>query len=206
MEQNYLYIVFSSTPYKVGKMIRKVTRQKYNHVSIALDADLKQMYGFARRYYHTPLYGGFVRESTSRYHVWGKVTQIQLCRIPVSEKRYQALERRVADMYANKEKYLYNHLAAISSIFRRTIPIRDAYICVEFGVSMLHDAGMDIDPKKFYSVDDLLELMRPYTIYSGPIPNAESVDEAYYSEKPVRHPILTTVRDFLALFPRIAGK
>lgn len=206
MEQKYLYIVFSSTPYRVGKMIRKVTRQKFNHVSIALDADLKQMYGFARRYYRTPLYGGFVQESTSRYHVRGKITQIQLCRIPVTQERYEALENRVSDMYANQDRYLYNHLAAISSIFRRTVPVKDAYICVEFGVSMLHDAGMDIDPKKFYSIADLMEIMRPYTIYSGPIPDAEFIDENYYSEKPVRHPVWTTVRSIFALFPRMAQK
>jgi hypothetical protein len=85
MQTQYVYIVFSSTPYRIGKFIRRLTREAYNHVSIALDPDLTKMYGFARRYYRTPFYGGFVRESLSRYH------QVNL--VPVAHLVYMILKQ-----------------------------------------------------------------------------------------------------------------
>ena len=87
MEKQHIYVVFSSTPYKMGKFIRAMTRESYNHVSIALDESLSQMYSFSRRYYRTPLYGGFVHESRSRYHVNGDATRICLCALPVTSQQ-----------------------------------------------------------------------------------------------------------------------
>ena len=61
-ETEYLYVVFSATPYRMGKLIRFVTREPYNHVAISTEASLTRMYSFARRFYRTPFYGGFVTE------------------------------------------------------------------------------------------------------------------------------------------------
>ena len=80
---NYIYVVFSSTPYKIGKTIRMLTGEKYNHVSISLDAELTQMYSFARRYYKTPFYGGFVKESLSRYQLNQNKATIKICKMGV---------------------------------------------------------------------------------------------------------------------------
>ena len=66
-QQKSLYVLFSATPYRMGKCIRFITGEPYNHVSIATEEDLRECYGFARRYYETPFYGGFVTERPSRY-------------------------------------------------------------------------------------------------------------------------------------------
>jgi len=101
---NNIYVVFSATPYLIGKAIRHVTGQTYNHVSIALDENLAQMYGFARRFYRTPLYGGFVKETLSRYQVNGKATQICVCKLPVTEDQYNALAARLNIMFSDKKR------------------------------------------------------------------------------------------------------
>lgn len=205
MENRYLYIVFSSTPYRVGKMIRKFTREAYNHVSIALDGDLNQMYGFARRYYHTPLYGGFVKESTSRYHFNGQTAQVRICRLPVTGAQYQQISTRLHTMHAQKEQYLYNYLSVFVAPFRRLVPVKNAYICVEFCARLLQEISFPVERRKYYSVGDLEALLRPYAVYSGPIPDTHGLDEAYYAEKPIPHPIWTSLRSFLALFPRLGN-
>lgn len=201
----YLYIVISSTPYRMGKAIRRFTREPYNHVSISLDPELTQMYGFARRYFHTPFYGGFVRESTSRYRFDGQAATIRLCRIPVTGQQYQQVKTRLETMYGEKERYLYNYFSALAALFRRRLRVQDSYTCIEFATEVLWELGLPVDPEKYYSVGDLEALLRPYAVYTGAIPDTADYDAAYYGKKPVPHPVLASLRSFFALFPRLGA-
>lgn len=203
MGQHYIYIVFSSTPYKVGKLIRRITGEEFNHVSISLDKDLTQMYSFARRHYRLPLYGGFVHESRSRYHVSGNTASICLCALPVTDRQYLTLGSMLRDMHRKSRFYIYNHLSALGAVIHRPIRARDAYTCVEFCMKVLRDLDIDIQPEKYYSVGDIQRLLEPFIIYSGIMPEPDSFDAAYYAKKPVSHPIYTTVRDMLKLLPRL---
>lgn len=201
--QDHIYIVFSATPYFIGKAIRKITGETYNHASIALDEDLSRMYGFARRYYRTPLYGGFVRETLSRYHVNGQSTQVQICKLPVTTEQYITVEKRLTRMHEAKDVYIYNHISALGALLRKPIRAMNAYTCVEFCVEILHELGLDLDPKKYYSVGDVEKILRTYEVYTGPMPQCQEFDEAYYAKKPVAHPTLTTVCELLKILPRL---
>ena len=201
-----IYIIFSATPYRIGKFIRRFTGETYNHVSIALDEDLKQMYGFARRFYRTPFYGGFVRESLSRYHVGGNTADIRICQIPVTTQQHQMLSDYLSQMFDNREQYPYNHLSAALTPFRRPVAVQNAYTCVEFCVRILHDIGMDLAPGKYYTIGQLEQLLHPYTVYTGPAPEATEYDTEYYHRKPVPHPISATASAFFTLFKRLYTK
>ena len=63
MEDKYLYVVFSTTPFKIGKFIRFITGYNYNHVSVSLNKDLKKMYSVGRLNPYNTIIGGFVHES-----------------------------------------------------------------------------------------------------------------------------------------------
>lgn len=203
MEEQYVYIVFSSTPYRIGRFIRKFTGEDYNHTSIALDAELTKMYGFARRYYRTPFYGGFVRESRSRYHLNGTPASIRICRLPVTPLQYQTLCHLLEGMHQNQEAYPYNHLSIVTALFRRPIKVQDAYTCIEFCVHILHTLGIDLDPDQYYTVGEVEQLLRPYAIYTGPMPAPEEYDHAFYAHKPVHRPVAATFSSILKLFRRL---
>ena len=202
---NHIYIVFSSTPYKIGKAIRFFTGEPYNHVSIALDEELKEMYSFARRYYKTPFYGGFVKESLSRYQHNGNKADICIYKLPVTEQQYNRIRIRMRHMLRNKEIYLYNHISILGTIVKRPVKIKGAYTCAEFCVLILNNLGLDVQPDKYYTLGNLQEKLKDYINYTGPIPQAESYDIDFYADKPTTHPSAKTVRDFLRLFPRIGG-
>lgn len=199
---HYIYVVFSSTPNRVGRLVRQVTGETYNHASIALDENLNSMYSFARRYYHTPLYGGFVKESLSRYHQNGQVARISICRIPVSEQQYKDLEHLLSNMYKNRGHYLYNHLSALGATVRKRISARDAYTCIEFCVNILRWLGMDVDPEKYYTVCDIKNLLSNYCIYTGPVPVGD-YDADFYQANPVSFPTIRTLKDMFKLLPRL---
>lgn len=203
MTEQYLYVVFSSTPYRIGKAIRRITGEAYNHVCISLNADLNPMYGFSRRYYHTPFYGGFVQESLSRYHLNGQAANMRVCRLPITSKQYDTLNQHIGQMLKQQERYLYNYLSAVCVPFRKRVNVKDSYICIEFATCILHSIGLDVDPETFYSVGDLEQLLRPYAIYTGPAPQTEVCDAVYYAKKPIPHPVITTLTSFLSLLKRL---
>ena len=200
---NFIYVIFSSTPYKIGKAIRCLTGDRYNHVSIALDEDLTQMYSFARRYYRTPFYGGFVKESLSRYQPDGIHANICICKIPVTNQQYKRVCIRMRQMLRYNEKYLYNHISILGTLVKRPVRTKGAYTCAEFCVLILNEMGLNIDPNHYYSIGALEGKLRKFAIYTGPIPTTDNYDEDFYSKQPTRYPMLKTIRDFLRLIPRI---
>lgn len=206
MENRYIYIIFSSTPYRIGRMIRHITKEPYNHVSLSLDADLTQMYGFARRHYRTPLYGGFVRETPARYQIHGATADICLCRLPVSDQQYTDLENLLSRMEENKNHYIYNHLSALSALAHRRIVAKDAYTCVEFCVKVLQRLDLDVDPKQFYTVCDLQKRLQPYCIYTGKMPQNDLTDDHFFAKQPLLSSAAITVRDIFSLIPRCFQK
>ena len=203
-DQKYLYVLFSSTPYRMGRMIRFVTGEPYNHVAIALEEDLRELYAFARRYYRTPLYGGFVTEHPYRYHHNGATADVRICRIPVTDAQRQALDRQLQTMSAQSGRYLYNHLSALAAPIHRKIAVRDAFTCAEFAVSVLSGLGLELDPRRFYSIGDIADRLAPYRYYEGkfPVPPEENPD--FFRRRPVPHPVYASTRDILRLLWRKA--
>ncbi len=199
--KKHIYLVFSATPYRIGKIIRTLTGEEYNHVSIALARDLRELYGFARRYYRTPLLGGFVRESLSRYHVHGIATQVRVCQVEITQAQYGALKSRLEQMHAQKEHYLYNHLSVLATPFGRLIKIKDAYICTEFAAEVLHELGLPLDPNKYYSVGTLAAMLAGSEVYTGPMPKADWMDAEYFALHPA--PPFASVQAFIRLLKRI---
>lgn len=196
-----VYIVFSATPYKIGKLIRRFTGERYNHVSLALDRELEQMYSYARRHYRTPFYGGFVRESKARYYPGGIPSQIKICRLPVSEGEFMHLARQLEEMYARREELLYNHLSVVTTPLRRLVHLKDAAICTEFVAGQLHAFGMPVDPGKYYSVGALEALLEDRTVYEGDALPPLQEDPEFFARNPA--PCFATVKAFGRLLCRI---
>lgn len=206
MDKRHIYVVFSSTPYFLSKMIRAATREFYNHASIALDENLTQMYSFARRYCNTPFYGGFVWESNSRFLLNGINSYIKVCKVAVTQEQYDALKERLQRMYQDKEHYLYNHLSVFGVPFQRSVRVQDSYTCVEFCVEMLSSVGVDVVPGRYYGIGDLMELLDPYVIYTGEMYQDGNYDHSFYAKRPIPHPIITTAKSMLDLVPRVSSK
>ena len=200
--QDCIYVLFSATPYRMGRVIRLVTGEPYNHVSIAMEENLRELYAFARRHYHTPLYGGFVTEHPARYHHKDAAAQISLYRLPVSHAQKASLYRRLAQMGADPERYLYNHLSALAAPFHRKITLRDAFTCAEFTVSVLQELGLDFQTGKFYSIGDIAKKLEEHRFYEGVFPLPPDDADVFFAPYPVAHPLFATARDFLALFGR----
>jgi len=186
MKQRNLYVVFSSTPCKMGSFIRAMTRNRFNHVAIGTDPELGVLYSFARRYRDTPFYGGFVKESGTRYQNRGRLADIKVYALPVTEEQYRQAKARLDEMYISADKYLYNLLSAVFLPLKIRIRLPDAYTCVDFAVDFLSTCGIcpELDPMQIYSIRRLEDSLHGKVVYEGPFPTlCESVQPDVFDEK-----------------------
>lgn len=162
-----IYIVFSATPYRMGRMIRTVLRNTYNHVSLSFDEDLSTMYSFARFHVNVPLYGGFVEESMRRHFNGGQASRIKVCRLEIRDENYAQLRAFVSAMENGTDRYIYNIYSAIFTPLHVRCLIRDSYTCAEFVGDALSIAGLSISRGKFHSLAQTERILSPYVVYEG---------------------------------------
>lgn len=201
-ESKYLYIVFSVTPYKIGKFIRFVTRFSYNHVSVGLTSDLKKLYSFARFFKNAPLYGGFTEESVLRFENKGKHAAIKVCAIPVDDEQYNQIDTLIKSIKARRSNYVYNIISAIFTPVKKRVFIPYSFTCAEFVVELLSNFNSDlkINPHSFYSIEDLSMLLNKYKIYEGSsLPYAEAAvwgDDLFLEKKSLRQKVFLTAYSY----------
>ena len=162
-----LYLIFSVTPFKTGTFIRAMTHWQYNHVAVAFDKDLKEMYTFARYYRSVPLYGGFVRDSKERYIYKKKTAYVKICEVPVSEEGYRLGKDYIYAINDYPAEDIYNIFSAITVPLKKRVLIRNAFTCAEFAIQILSMAGTEIERDRFYAIDELADFFDSYTVYEG---------------------------------------
>ncbi len=170
-DDKYLYIVFSAAPTRIGSIIRFVTGNKYSHVSISFDEDLKRMYSFTRYHANTPFIAGFSEESPLRYSGSEEGTIVKVCKIPLSEEKYDGIMSYLNTLKLNSDAYMYNYISALLFLTGFKIRIPQAYTCLEFAVHILSRFELFdlIDDRSFYDIADLEAMLRDYFAFEGDI-------------------------------------
>ncbi len=164
MEEHKLYILLSDTNSIISKGIKLYTRKQYSHVSIALDANLQELYSFGRLKPHNPLIGGFVREDIdegtfNRY----PQTECALYSINVTSQQLQEVKEVIHRFKYSYHKYAYNYLGVIGIIINKPINRKYSYFCSQFVAEVLYDSGIKIIdkdigltlPNDFKNIDEL---------------------------------------------------
>ncbi len=162
----YIYIVISETSTKIGKFIRYMTGEKYNHVSIALHPSLQPLYAFSRYYKKKPFYGGFTEESWLRYQQHNPQLNIAVYKIPVSARQKAELAQYIDHLNKHRKEYRYSLLDAANCYFPKMNyqPI-DKYTCLGFAVKLLHDLNYLPSNEKIYSIAALQHKLNRFPHY-----------------------------------------
>lgn len=162
-----IYVVFTSTPYKIGKIIRKVTHYHYNHVSVALDSELTTMYSFSRHHKNAPFYGGFNCESLLRYKIKDVVSDALICAVPLSSEEYEAVIAFIDGVKRDSSSYIYNMAAAATAPLSKNVYVDKAYTCVGFAEKLLRLCPSVKLPDGFCSIEALAAVLYPYAVFEG---------------------------------------
>ncbi len=166
--QHYIYFMISVTQTRFGYLIRKVGHNTYNHTSVILDDQFKEIYGFARSKHKLPFVGGLVKENVDRFTLKRNVkVPVKIFRVPVNVVEYEGVRKIIKEIYEDEE-YMYNLYSVLSFPLLQGFETYKAYSCIEFIVHLLQYLQFNIDKPAFqYKPDDLVELLKGYEYYTG---------------------------------------
>lgn len=167
-QEKFVYIVVSQSGTRISRMLRLLSRDPYNHVSLALDPALQQMYSYGRRKLRNPFIGGFVRE-TPQTGVFGhfRETDAVVVRLPMSGAEYEKLQARMGEMYQNRKTYRYDYLGVFLAFFGKSIVRKQKSYCSKFVAGELQTAGVMKPEKRMFRPMDFLALPCGETVFQG---------------------------------------
>ena len=197
----YIYVAFLTTPTKIGKAIRKFTKNKYSHVVLSFNEDLRTMYSFARYNVNSPLVAGFVEESALRYYYFKqKDIPVKICKIPLTPQKHTEVLDYISSVRNNSEQYVYNLFALAAASIHKKVQIEKSYTCLEFVYSVLYSCKIEtsIDINSYYSIVDLENALSKYVVYEGNFLTLTSSlnwgNDLFYYRKSVRKVITGSLR------------
>jgi len=162
-----IFILLTDTGSNLTKLIKMVTKNPYNHSSIAFDEKLEYTYSFGRLYPDNPFIGGFSRERLDTGVFKG--AQCQVLSLEVSENQYEKLKERITKMEMNQEKYKYNFLGLFTALAGVEIPRKHAYFCSQFVAKICQEVGLFPEdlPPFLTTPDDIVQSMDVRIEYEG---------------------------------------
>lgn len=193
LEQPSIYIVASQTGTMPSRLIKRVTRARFNHVSISLDARMDTMYSFGRRHPYTPLWGGYVKECplTDTFARFPE-TQAQIIKVDVSHEQYDGIQTCLEKMYRHRRNYHYNYAGLFLGAFRVPFRRKNHYYCSEFVRDILVKFGV-VSPEQFGPIVQPQELL-------DDIPGSELIYDGVLAGYPRLTPVDTKPGFFRRLF------
>lgn len=164
----YIYVMISQTPTKFGATIRKIGHVEYNHTAVSLDANLNQLYAFARPQHNALLLARLVHESIPRYTLdIADNVPVVIYKVPVTSYQYNWIRRTIKNVL-NDSDYIYNYTSVFTYPIFKGISTEKAFSCIEFVMYLLNGIGYNfIQPLCAYKPDDLQRVLSEYEFFKG---------------------------------------
>lgn len=171
-EKKKIYVAVTQTGTILSRIVKWVTRDKYNHVSISLTKDLSDLYSFGRKNPYNPFRAGFVKESPTS-GTFGRFykTEAVIVELEVEGEVYDELSRELSEMYENRDKYKYNYIGLFAGFFGKTYRRDNIFYCSEFVQYILkkHGLGLRKGDRELVCPNDFVNLQGGKIIYTGRI-------------------------------------
>jgi len=170
-----IYIVITYTGTILSKIVKFYTRDKFCHISIALDKNLNEMYSFGRLNPYNPFWGGFVHEKIdSGTFKRFKNTEAEIFSLDITEKQYNIIRKTINFINKNKKYYKFNTIGLFAVCVNARVKFKHSFYCAEF-VKYLFDKAkiknnlpLIIKPEDFKNLIDIQKeyegKLRDYTI------------------------------------------
>ena len=150
-----IYIILTHTGTILSKIIRCWTKDEFSHISIALDADLEEMYSFGRLNPYNPFWGSFIHEYINKGTFKRfKNTRTEVYSIFVTDEQYEKAKKTIAYFENNKHKYKFNILGLACVSINKKITRKNTFYCAEFVKHILKVSGIT-------QVNELPQIIRP---------------------------------------------
>ncbi len=137
MGEKTIYFLFTDTGTYLSKAINYFTKQPLNHVSIAFEPDLQEVYSFGRKKPRNPFIGGFVKEDIRSDFL--KNSACAVYSYQLTETDTKKIKEKIEEIELRKDNYKYNFLGLIGVLLQVEINREDALFCSQFVATVLQD-------------------------------------------------------------------
>lgn len=190
MEGKQIYLLLTDTGTIFTRLIKAFTKAPYNHASIALDKELREVYSFGRKQPRNPFRAGLVKEDTSS--ILFRRAKCAVYSLTVTVEQFERIQDCIQKMYKQKEDYHY-HLAGLFGVMlNKPIKKKNAFFCSQFVATVLKECGI-------IEVDNDLSLIKPSdlpftvtfeVVYQGRLSNYTN---GFDTEFVAKHRLATTM-------------
>ncbi len=181
-----IYLAVSQTGTILSRIVKIVTRDKYNHVSISTKENLEDLYSFGRKNPYNPFKAGFVKESPTS-GTFGRFykTEAVILEVEVSEETFAAMEEELSFMYEHRDEYHYNYIGLFIAYFGKVRNKKNTYYCSEFVQSFLRKYGLGLKKaeKELVCPNDFVNVPGGHIIYTGRLRDYSAGSTAAEEEK-----------------------
>lgn len=162
-------MVVSQTGTNVAKAIKFFTRKPYNHVSLARDAELSEMFSFCRNTPAHPLPATFNQEIVGQGTL-GLFSNIpfELYEIPVTPEQKHIFEEQLNHFRQNRQCYSYSVLSICTIFFHIGYNRKNKFVCSQFVAHVLKQCGFALPkPVSLCTPEDLRYIPGATLLYRG---------------------------------------
>ncbi len=166
---DYIYLVLSQTGTRPAKFFKLITKKPYNHVSLASDIDLSEMYSFCRTYSQFIFPATFNKEVVGK-GTFGKFANIpcEIYRIPVTSEQKEAYNEIITHFAENRNIYSYNVLGLIAIYLNIEWNRKKNFLCSQFVAYTMDKIGISLEkPFSMYTPDDFRDFPGAALVYKG---------------------------------------
>lgn len=165
LKHKKIYIILTYSGTMLSRLIKVYTREKYCHVSVALDESLNEMYSFGRLKPYNPFIAGFVHEKLySGTFKRFKNTKTEVYSINVTDSQYNKVKQIIDEFNLNCNKYKFNIVGLFAVAFNIKYKKRNSFYCAEFVKYIVDNANLQME---------LPELVKPMDFKNQDIMNLE---------------------------------
>lgn len=171
-----IYIMISETDTGVGRIIRTISKYRYNHCSLTFDPTFRTWYSFARYRQDAPFYSGFIQEPVERFLAKTGDAYVRIFRLELADDHAQRVQELFS--YAGREDagLIYNYFDILAATVGLSVPVAGAYTCLGFTCAVL---GRD-----YRTIEELDEDLTDCLFYDGSLaqlaPDSGSRDDIYF--------------------------
>lgn len=167
----HIYIALVDTPGIFALIIRRVLKQKYVHVVVALDAGLEEAYSMGRRNPFVPLIAGFEKEDKRKILCAFPTADYMICELECTFKQRENIRRTLHQDMEWRYQYHYAILGLPFILLNRPFYQKKHYTCSSYIARLLEDNGIKISKKHFSLVTpkDFYEYSEKNVLFEGPL-------------------------------------
>jgi hypothetical protein len=182
-----VYILLTNTGSLFSTAIGFYTKQRFNHVSIALNDDFKAIYSFGRKHAKNPIVGGFVNEIETQIYEHFESTSCIVLRKTVSAEKYARILESINKFENEKYIYSYNLIGFAGFIVNIPIKRNNAFFCSQFVGEVLKQGGVDFTtkPSELVKPSDFLHHTKFEQVYKGDLIQFLSDPKKHLENQPI---------------------